>query len=393
MDKAPAHSRSYFARTTFRNQRRIFGIKQADRLSHMYAIGRTGVGKSTLIETMVRQDMRAGRGVALLDPHGDLVDALLPLARKYRADDLIYFDAADRTNPLGFNPLESVPGPMRPLMASNLLEVFKKIWSEFWGPRLEHILRNALLALLDQPEARLSDILRMFEDDSFRRHVAGRVSHSHVRHFWLREFERYPARLRAEAVSPIQNKVSAFVSNPVLAGILEQTKSAFNLRDVMDRRRVLLVNLAKGRLGSDGASLLGSLLVARLGLAALGRADVPESQRVPFHVFIDEFQNFSTLALATMLSELRKYGVSLTLVHQHMAQLDPQIREAVLGNVGTVICFRVGASDAELLRKEFEPEFGEIDLVRLPNHNIYVKLMVDGAVTTPFSAETIRLGS
>ncbi len=393
MDKAAAHSRSYFARTTFRNQRRVFGIKQADRLSHMYLVGRTGVGKSTLLDTLMRQDVRAGRGFALFDPHGDLAEALRPIAERYRPRDLVYFDVPNAARPLGFNPLQRVSAPFRPLLASNMLEVFKKMWSEFWGPRLEHILRNALLALLDQPQAVLSDILRLFDDDSFRRRAAGRVSHEHVRRFWLQEFERYPARLRAEAVAPIQNKVSAFISNPVLAGILEQRTSSFDLRAIMDDGRILIVNLAKGRLGEDGASLLGSLLVARLGLAALGRANVAPSGRRPFFAYLDEFQSFSTLTLATMLSELRKYGVGLVLAHQYLSQLDDAVRDAVLGNVGTLVAFRVGALDADLLEKELEPEFSVEDLLRLPNHNIYVKLMVDGVVSVPFSGETVRLCS
>jgi type IV secretory pathway TraG/TraD family ATPase VirD4 len=270
-----------------------------------------------------------------------------------------------------------------------MLEVFKKIWHDSWGPRTEHVFRNALLALLDQPEATLADILRLIDDLSFRRIAASRVHNAQVRNFWLREFENYPARFRAEVIAPLQNKVGAFLADPLLNAIVTQPKSAFDLRRVMDEGRVLLVNLAKGKIGGDTAALLGALLVSRIGLTALSRADVPEPSRNDFFVYLDEFQSFTTLSLANMLSELRKYRVNLVLAHQYLSQLDLQVRDAILGNVGTVVSFRLGLADAEVISKEFWPEFSAEDLVRLPNYNIYVKLMVNGAVTRPFSAETL----
>jgi len=379
-----------FAETNFRNERVRFGIKQADRRAHMYIIGKTGTGKSTLLETLIRKDIYSGKGVALLDPHGDLVERVIAQIPEHRKGDLIYFNVPDLSRPLGFNPLASVSPLKRPLAASGLLEVFKKIWIDSWGPRLEHILRNALLALLDQPQATMGDILKLLEDRPFRKGVAARVQNSQVRDFWLKEYENYPARFRIEAIAPIQNKVGAFLSNPLLSRILLQTKNDFYLRRVMDEGKILLVNLAKGKIGEDTASLLGALLVTRVGLAALSRADIAEENRRDFYLYVDEFQSFTTLSLTTMLSELRKYRVNMILSHQYLSQLDPQIRDAILGNVGTLISFRLGATDAEILQKEFYPEFSIKDLISLPNYNIYLKLMINGMISDPFSAVTLQ---
>ncbi len=390
--RMPLHDNNqviYFARTNFRNRRRLVGLTQEARRHHVYVIGMTGTGKSTLLETMVRQDIVAGRGVALFDPHGDLVERVFAAVPERRRDDLIYFNVPDTSRPLGFNPLERVSRPKQGLAASGMLEVFRKLWPEFWGPRLEHVLRHALLALLEQPEATLADILRLLDEPEFRKRVAGRVANAQVRRFWLKEYEGYPARFRAEAIAPIQNKVGAFLADPILQKILTQPKSAFDLRRVMDEGRILLVNLAKGKLGEDTAALLGSLLVARIGLAALSRADMPEENRRDFFVFLDEFRSFTTLSLANMLSELRKYHVGLTLAQQHMTQVDPQIRDAILGNVGTMTVFRMGPADAKLLEGHFRPEFTAQDLMGLPNYNVYVRLMVDGVVLRAFSAETV----
>jgi Type IV secretion-system coupling protein DNA-binding domain len=384
------NSITVLGRTNYRNQHRAFGIKQADRRAHMYIIGKTGTGKSTLLETMIRQDIEAGRGVAVFDPHGDLVERVLAWFPENRKADLIYFNVPDASRPLGFNPLESVPMAKRPLAASGILEVFKKIWADSWGPRLEHILRNALLALFDQPEATLAGILRLMADASFRRIAASKVHNAQVRNFWLREYESYPARFRAEAIAPIQNKVGAFLADPLLNAIVTQPKSAFSLRRIMDEGGILLVNLAKGKIGEDVAALLGALLVSRIGLTGLSRADVPEASRKDFYVYLDEFQSFTTLSLANMMSELRKYRVNLILAHQYLSQLDLQVRDAILGNAGTIISFRLGLADAEILSKEFWPEFSAEDLIRLPNYSVYLKLMVNGAVTQPFSAETLE---
>jgi hypothetical protein len=382
---------TYLARVNFRNDRRVFGIKRADRRSHMYIIGKTGTGKSTLLANMIRQDIQAGEGLAVLDPHGELPQQALDCLPVERESDLIDFDVTDPNLSWGFNPLSHVPASERALAASDLIDVFKKIWAEFWGPRLEHILRNALLAVLDQPEPVLSDVLRLLNDRPFRRELTLHLPNREVREFWLREYEGYPDRFRAEAIAPIQNKVGAFLSNPVLARILTARSNALDLRRIIDEGKILLVNLAKGKIGEDTASLLGAFMVARLGRIALHRADTPEANRRDFYLYLDEFPTFSTISLASMLSELRKYRLNLILAHQFLTQLEIPVRDAILGNAGTIISFRLGLADAEILEKEFYPEFSPTDLVRLPNYRIYLKLMVDGVVSRPFSALTFPM--
>lgn len=357
----------------------------------MYVIGKTGTGKSTLIANLARHDAINGEGLALLDPHGDLVEQVLramPLARK---QDVIYFNVPDLAHPLAFNPLESTEGVFRPLVASGLISVFKKMWAEFWGPRMEYVLRNTLLALLDFPGSTLLDVPKMLDDAVFRGNVLALVQNAHVRRFWLREYQNYPARFRAEAIAPIQNKIGEFLVNPILRRIVGQPKSAFDLRKVMDEGKILLVNLAKGKIGEDTASLLGAMLVTKIGLAALGRSDRTEDARRDFYLYVDEFPSFTTNAFASMLAEMRKYRVSLVLAHQYLSQLDEQVRDAILGNAGTMISFRTGLTDALLLEKEFYPDFRASDLVNLPNYHIYLKLMIDGVVSKPFSATTLPL--
>lgn len=387
---APEQRVAVFAKTDFRNEGKLFGIRQADRRSHMYALGKTGTGKSTLLETLIRQDIAAGDGAALFDPHGDLVERVAASVPTERQGDLIYLDAPNQARTFGFNPLERVPPARRSLAASALLEVFKKIWSDSWGPRLEHILRNAIFCLLEQPEATLADIPRLLDDPGFRKRAAERVSNAQVRHFWLREFESYPARLRAEAIAPLQNKVGAFLADPLLCRILTAPTSSFDFRRVIDEGKILLVNLAKGRMGEGSAALLGALLVARLGLAGLSRSDTPEEKRRDFYLYIDEFQTFATMSFVSMLSELRKYRLNLILTNQFLAQLDPLVRDSVLGNVGTLVSFRVGPADAALLADEFAPEFSAADLMSLPNYRIYLRLMIDGALSRAFSAHTAQ---
>ncbi len=382
------HNRiTYFAQTNFRGVHRPFGIRQHDRLSHMYAIGKTGTGKSTLLATMAVQDLHAGQGFALLDPHGDLVERVLSTSSPEHERHVLHIDVANDMGAFGFNPLAAVPATGRPLAAENLVDVFKKIWFGSWGPRLEYLLRNAILALLDQPEPNLAHVLRLLDDTDFRTRAAERVANPEVRRFWLREYGSYPVRFRAEAIAPVQNKVGAFLANPILRRIVTQPTSTFDPRHVMDEGRVVLINLAKGRLGEENAALLGSLLVSAFGFAALGRADVPEHQRQDFSLYVDEFPTFTTLSFANMLAELRKYHVGLILAHQYLAQLEEQVRGAILGNVGTMIAFRVGPEDAEIFAKEFAPEFSETDLINLPNYNVYLKLMVNGTASAPFSAE------
>ncbi len=384
-----AYGISYFAETNFRNRRQPFGIKQPDRLSHTYLIGKTGVGKSTLIETLARQDLEAGRGFALIDPHGDLVERVAEDAVAEEPGRVMYLNAPDGACPYGYNPLRRVRDDKIPLAVSGFLETLKKLWPDAWGVRMEHVLRNTLYALLEQDDARLPDILRLYADEPYRKGIAGRIRNVTVRRFWRYEFEQYHYRQKADAVAPIQNKLGALLADPTLYRILVEPEHDTRVRSLMDEGRVLLVNLSKGQLGEDSALVLGSLIVSTLGLAAFSRADSPAASRRPFHIYIDEFQNFTTLMLANMMSELRKYGVGLTLAHQHMHQLEPDIRHAVLGNAGTLISFRVGPEDAAILAKEFQPAFDTEDLLALPNRSIYLKLMIDGAPSKPFSARTL----
>ena len=378
-----------FAETDFRNQHVRFGIKRADRRAHVYIIGKTGTGKSTLMANLARQDALHGEGFALLDPHGDLVEQVLSFVPDERRADLIYFNVPGTGHPLAFNPLEAIHGNHRHLIASGLISVFKKIWAESWGPRMEYILRNALLALLELPDATLLQVPRLLDDLAFRRQVLAYVRDPAVERFWQREFEHYPVRFRAEAVAPIQNKVGEFLVNPILRRIVGQPRSSFNLRQVMDKGKILLVNLAKGKIGEDTAALLGAMLVTKIGLAALSRAEISEAERRDFYLYADEFPSFTTTSFAGMLAEMRKYHVGLVLAHQYLEQVDETVRGAILGNVGTMIVFRIGLTDALLLEKEFYPEFSASDLVSLPNYHIYLKLMIDGVVSRPFSAETI----
>jgi hypothetical protein len=376
-------------RTTYRGTRRTFGIRNADRRAHLYVVGKTGTGKSTLLETMVHQDVGAGEGLALLDPHGDLVERLVARVPPHRRADFIYFDTPDPEQPWGFNPLSGVPPAERPLAASALLEVFKKLWIDSWGPRTEHLLRNTLLALLDQPQPTFADVPPLLADKDFRRDAMSHVRNRQVRAFWLREYENYPARFRAEVIAPLQNKIGAFLTNPLLNRILTTPRQALDLRRLMDEGSVLMVNLAKGKIGEDTAALLGALLVASLGSAAFTRANRPPHERRDFWVYLDEFHTFTTLSLATMLSELRKYRVGFILAHQYAAQLSEPLQAAVFGNVGTIASFRVGGPEAEVLAREFYPTLREADLMSLPNHCMYVKLLVDGQPGEPFSAETL----
>lgn len=381
---------SYFARTNFRNQGTPFGIKQADRLSHMYVIGKTGTGKSTLLETLALQDIAQGRGMMLIDPHGDLAERIVGGIPPHRRDDVIYFNVPDASQPFGYNPLKHVRADKISLAASGLLEAFKKMWPDAWGVRMEHVLRNALLALLEQPDASLADILRLLNDKTYRSAVVENLANDQVRRFWKDEYDHYPPRLKAEAIAPIQNKVGAFLADPILRRILTSPEQPIQFRRMMDEGRILIVNLARGQVGEDTTSLLGALLVTTAALAAFSRAEVPEPDRQPFFIYLDEFQTFTTRSLATMTAELRKYGIGVIASHQYLEQVEPEVINAVLGNAGTIIAFRLGPRDANAIAGEFHPKFQPTDLLNLRNHHIYVKLMIDGAPSQAFSAVTLR---
>lgn len=385
---AHPNSVSHFARTNHRNEGELFGIKQADRLSHMYIIGKTGVGKSTLLETLAREDLAACRGFALIDPHGDLVERLYRTASPYDQKRIRYLNAPDPKQPYGYNPLRRVPDDKIPLAASGVIETLKKLWPDAWGVRMEHVLRNSLYALLERDDATLPDILRLYADEAYRKRVVRGVRNETVRRFWQHEFESYHFRMRADAVAPIQNKLGALLSDPTLYRILVAPKEPLRFRSIMDRGEVVLVNISKGQLGEDSALVLGGFIASTIGLAAFSRAETDE--RRPFFLYMDEFQSFTTLMMANMMSELRKYGVGLVLAHQYLHQLDPDVRHAVLGNAGTLISFRVGPEDAATLSREFQPTFGTLDLLNLPNYAMYLRLMIDGTPSRAFSATAIR---
>jgi hypothetical protein len=377
---------SYFATTNRRDPHTRFGIRQRDRLHHMYVIGKTGTGKSTLLETLAGEDIRAGRGLAAIDPHGDLAARLANRVPDSRRSELVYLNAPDQSQPYGYNPLRRVRADKVPLAASGLLEAFEKLWSDAWGVRMEHILRNSLYALLEYGDAALPDILRLLADKTFRTAVIAKVSNTQVREFWLHEFARYNPRYIQEAIGPIQNKVGAFLADPTLRRILTTAPVDLHIREIMDKGKILVVNLGKGQIGDDSAHLLGALLVTTIGLAAFSRADTPLADRRPFFVYVDEFQDFTTLSIANMVSELRKFGVGLIMAHQHLHQLETDVRHAVIGNAGTLVSFRLGSEDAAFFARELEPKFDPHDLMNLANYDIHLKLMIDGEPSRAFSA-------
>lgn len=380
-----------FAVTDYRDIRKLFGIKQKNRRGHIYIIGKTGTGKSSLIENMAISDIKNGYGLALIDPHGDIAEEILDYVPKKRIKDVIYFNPADLEYPIAFNPLEKVPKDFHHLVASGIISTFRKIWFESWGPRLEHILRHALLTLLEYPNSTLLDMPKLLLDKDFRRNVLNYITHPQVKEFWLSEFEKYSAWLRSEAISPVLNKIGQFLVSIPLRNIVGQKDNTFDVRKAMDEGKILIVNLAKGKIGEDNCSLLGALVLTKIQLAALSRVDLPEEKRTAFYLYVDEIHSFITLSFADIMSESRKYGLNLILAHQYIEQLDEKIRAAIFGNVGTIISFRIGAEDAKYLAQEFAPVFEEADLINLPNFHICLKLMIDGVTSRPFSAVTIRL--
>ncbi len=380
----------YVGRTKWRDLDKPFGLHAGDRRAHMYVIGKTGTGKSSLLEGMVRQDVLAGNGLALFDPHGDLAERLYAWIPESRKRDLIYLDVPDPEQPFGFNPLEGVPRLRRSLAANGIVEALKKLFDDAWGVRLEYILRSALLLLLEQPEATLADVVRLFHEKEFRREAAERVTNEQVKYFWTTEFEKY-GRHRSEAVTPIENKLGSLLVDPFVSRILTIKKSTFHPREVMDSGKVLIVNLAKGKIGEAPAMLFGGLLVTMLGLAGLARADVATAERRNFYLYLDEFQTFTTLALVNMLAELRKYGLGFVLANQFLDQIDAELRSAILGNVGTLLVFRVGALDAARLAKELLPDLEPYELTLLPNRMFWIRLLVHGQSVEAFTGQTILL--
>ena len=371
--------------TNGRPPHRQFGIKQADRLFHSYIIGQTGTGKSTLLRNIAAQDIEQGRGFCLVDPHGDLAKEVADFA----GDRCLYWDAADPDCPYGYNPLTYVSAAYRPLVASGLIDTLKKQWSDAWGARMEHLLRYSILALLEQPGVTLEDIMPMFLDKDYRRSVVSGIEDPVVRQFWTAEFPKMNYKTAADGIAPIANKLGAFLAHPIVRKAICKPETPLRFRRLMDEGQVLIVNLAKGRLGADIANILGGLIVSGFAHAAYSRQNVPEQERRPYALVVDEFHSFTSSAFADMLSELRKYRVGLVLAQQFTAQLDATVLESIIGNVGTLLSFRVGATDAAILAKQFGAKIPTThDLVGLPNHQMYLKLMIDGHQSKPFSARS-----
>lgn len=379
---------AYFAETNARNTRRPFGIRRSDRRFHMYVLGKTGVGKSTLLKTLAVQDALNGDGLAVLDPHGDVVREVFDAVPDARRADVLLLDTPGGN--WTFNPLAGIEPGKESLAVAELIEMFRKIWSDDWGPRLEHLLRNVLFTLCETPGSTLADVMPLLVDSDYRNEVARSLQNEDVRDFWLREFNRYSPAFRAVVVAPLQNKLGALLTDPRLKRILGAKESSFELRSVMDSGKILLVNLSRGEIGEGPAMILGAVLAARIGLEGMARADRAEQSRRDFFLYLDECQMFATLSLANMLAELRKYRVSLILANQFLGQLEPLVRDAILGNVGTLVAFRLSAADARVIAAEMAPVFTADDFVGLPNHHIYLRLMIDAQVSRPFSATTLR---
>ncbi len=383
---------TYFGETDSRNKRVRFGIKAKDRTKHVYVIGKTGMGKSTLLENMAIQDLKNGEGMAFMDPHGKTAELLLDYVPAERIKDIVYFAPFDIEYPISFNVLEDIGEDKRHLVVSGLMSTFKKIWVDAWSARMEYILSNTLLALIEYPGATLLGVNKMLADKDYRKKVVDNIKDPSVKAFWVDEFAKYTEKFAAEATPAIQNKIGQFTSNPMIRNIIGQPKSSIDLRKLMDERKILIINLSKGRVGEANANLLGSMLITKIYLAAMSRADADAKtlKKLPnFYLYVDEFQSFANESFADILSEARKYKLNLTIAHQYVEQMSEEVRAAVFGNVGTMITFRVGAYDAEVLEKEFAPQFTAEDLVNLGKFQMYLKLMIDEVSSPPFSASSL----
>jgi len=389
IDNMPEKEITIIGETTYRNVYKKFGIKMDDRRRHAYIIGKSGVGKSVLMENMALDDIREGRGVIVVDPHGEFADKVLACVPDERIDDVIVFDPADRAFPIAFNLLEHVEDDFKGMVASGFVGIFKKIFGFSWGPRLEHILRNTVLALLDYPDSTMLDIPRMLTEAGFRNRVVALVKDPVIREFWINEFGSYDSKFRTEAVSPILNKVGQFLATATIRNIVGQPQSTLDIRNIMDNKKIMVVNLSRGKIGEDNSALLGAMMITKIQLGAMSRADTTVDHRPDSYLYVDEFQNFATESFAVILSEARKYHLNLNIANQYVNQMPEEVRDAVFGNAGTIISFRVGGSDADYLVKEFEPVFEQNDLVNLDKYNVYIKLLIDGVSSPAFSARTL----
>ena len=389
LENTPPEELTIVGETNFRNEYIKFGIKQDDRRRHIYVIGKSGVGKSVYLENMAIDDVWKGKGVIVVDPHGEFAEKILSCVPDHRVEDVVVFDPADRGYPVAFNLLENVDDDFKGMVASGFVGIFKKIFGNSWGPRLEHILRNTVLALLDYPDSTMLDIPKMLTETRFREKVVEHVQDPVIKDFWQLEFAQYDSKFRTEAVSPILNKVGQFLATATIRNIVGQPQSTINIREIMDNRKIMVVNLSRGKIGEDNSALLGAMMITKIQLAAMSRADVTVDQRPDCHLYVDEFQNFATDSFAVILSEARKYHLNLTIANQYIAQLPEEVRDAVFGNAGTLVSFRVGGADADFLVKEYAPVFDENDLVNLDKYNIYIKLLVEGVASPAFSARTL----
>ncbi len=383
---------TYFGETDFRSHRTRFGIKAKDRTRHMYVIGKTGVGKSTLLENMAIQDIQNGEGLCVIDPHGGLAEKLLDFVPEHRINDVIYFAPFDAEYPMSFNVLEDIGEDKRHLVVSGLMSVFKKIWQDAWSARMEYILNNTLLALLEYPDSTLMGVNRMLSDKEFRKKIVENVKDPAVKSFWVDEYAKYTEKFAAEATPAIQNKIGQYTLNPLIRNIIGQPKSSFDIREIMDKKKIFIINLSKGRIGEQNMNLLGGMFVTKIYLAAMSRAELHErdiAKLPPFYFYVDEFQNFANESFAQILSEARKYKLALTVANQYVTQMVDEVRDAILGNVGTMVTFRIGPTDAEVFEKEFAPTFVAQDLTNLGFAQIYLRLMIDGMTSKPFSATTM----
>jgi hypothetical protein len=378
------------ARTNWRNRNQLFGIKPLDRLQHIYCIGKTGTGKSTLLINMAFDDIYKGYGVCVIDPHADTVETLLKKIPEHRKQEVIHFDATNQNALPAFNPLHAIPEHQRQLVASELVLIFKKIFHENWGNKLEYILRFCILTLLDYPPSTLLDIHALLVDTEFRSKVLAHVKNPYILSFWKTEYDLYTPSVQANTISPILNKIGVFLANDTLRGIVGQQES-ISIEQCLNEGKILLCNLSKGAIGDDISTILGSFLTTTIQTTAMRRASMPAYQRMPYYLYIDEAHSFLSSSFATMLSEVRKYGIGLFLTHQHLDQLENDVRDAILGNVGTIICFRLGLNDAKIMEKEFYPTFDFEDFINLPRYEIYIKLLIDGETRKGFSAITNKI--
>ncbi|MDO8585371.1 MAG: type IV secretion system DNA-binding domain-containing protein [bacterium] len=386
---------SFIGRTNYvialEEKKFVFGIKREDRRRHLYVVGKSGVGKSKLLELLMRQDIASGYGLCFVDPHGDVIEELLNFIPEERVNDVVIIDPSDTSHPVAFNPLANIDPAFKHQLTQGMIEAMEKQFSANWTPRLEHMFRFTTLALLDYPEATLRDMIAMLTDGEYRRKVIAHITDDMVKQFWEVEFEEWAEKFNTEAIIPLVNKLGQFLSDPMLRNIFGQKENKIDLERLMNEQKIILVNLAKGKLGEENSSLFGALVIAKLKQAGMARARMTEGDRKDFYLYVDEFHSIATETFESLLSEAKKYGMCITVAHQYMGQLSPKVLAAVLGNVGSLIVFRVGGADAEVMEYELAPIFKVKDMINLGRQEFYIKLMIDGEVYDPFSAETLSV--